>query len=108
MKSFMQHARLRRITSPQNALLKQMRKAFSRAELTDDGFAAIEGVKTIDEAIRAGLHLQAILFSDSGTARADHLLPQIPAKAEAIVVSDDIFKSTVDTSTPQGVAALVA
>src|SRR3954471_11915399 len=105
MKSFMQQERLRHITSPQNALVKQIRKAFSRAELTDDGFAAIEGVKTIDEAIRAGLHLQAILFSDSGTARADHLLPQIPAKAEVVVVSDEIFKSIVDTTAPQGVAA---
>src|SRR3954471_4226845 len=108
MKSFMQQERLRHITSPQNALVKQMRKAFSRADLTDDGFAAIEGVKTIDEAIRAGLALHAIVFSDSGTARADHLLPQVPAKAQAVVVADEIFKSIVDTSTPQGVAALVA
>lgn len=108
MNPFMQRDRLRRITSPQNALLKQMRKAFSRAELTEHGFAAIEGVKTIDEAIRAGLQIHAVVFSDAGTARADHLLPQIPAKAEAVLVADEIFRSIVDTSTPQGVAALVA
>lgn len=104
----MHHERLRRITSPQNALLKQMRKAFSRAELTEEGHAAIEGIKTIDEAIRAGLQLRAVVFSDAGTARADHLLPQVPAKAEAVVVTDEVFKSIVDTQSPQGVAALVS
>ena len=46
---------------------------------------AIEGVKTIDEAIRSGLKVHAIVVSDSGAARAEHLLPQIPKQAETIV-----------------------
>ena len=100
-------SRLRRITSRQNALLKKMRQAFARAERTEEGLVAIEGVKTIDEAIRGGLRVHAVIFSDSGSARADHLLPQIPSKAEAAVVDDASFQSVVATSTPQGVAALV-
>src|SRR5690348_6090503 len=73
---------LRRITSRQNALLKQVRQAFSRAERTPEGLAAIEGFKTVDEAIRRGLKVHAAIFSDSGRERATHLLPQLPGKAE--------------------------
>jgi TrmH family RNA methyltransferase len=51
--------------------------------------------------------VHAVIFSDSGSARADHLLPQIPAKAEAVLVDDSTFQSLVSTTTPQGVAALV-
>jgi TrmH family RNA methyltransferase len=101
------HDRLRRVTSRQNALLKSMRQAFASAETTEQGWVAIEGVKTIDEAIRSGLKLHAVVFSDGGTARAEHLLPQIPKQAETVVVADEIFKSVVETRTPQGVAALV-
>ena len=51
--------------------------------------------------------MHAVVFSDAGSARAEHLLPQIPKVAEAIVVADEIFKSVVETRSPQGVAALV-
>ena len=101
------HERLRRVTSRQNTLLKAMRQAFAQAEVTEQGLVAIEGVKTIDEAIRSGLKMHAVVFSDAGSARAEHLLPQIPKVAEAIVVADEIFKSVVETRSPQGVAALV-
>jgi TrmH family RNA methyltransferase len=101
------HARLRRVTSRQNALLKSLRQAFAHAEMTEQGLVAIEGVKTIDEAIRSGLKVHAVVFSDAGAARAEHLLPQVPKVAETIVVADEIFKSVVETRTPQGVAALV-
>jgi RNA methyltransferase, TrmH family len=101
------HDRLRRVASRQNALLKAMRQAFAQAETTEQGLVAIEGVKTIDEAIRSGLKVHAVVFSEAGAARADHLLPQIPKAAETIVVADEIFKSVVETRTPQGVAALV-
>jgi TrmH family RNA methyltransferase len=99
--------RLRRVASRQNGLLKSMRQAFAQAETTEQGWVAIEGVKTIDEAIRSGIKIHAVLFSDGGTARAEHLLPQVPKQAETIVVADEIFKSVVETRTPQGVAALI-
>lgn len=101
------HERLRRVTSRQNTLLKSMRQAFAQAEVTEQGLVAIEGVKTIDEAIRSGLKVHAVVFSDAGATRADHLLPQIPKAAETIVVADEIFKSVVETRSPQGIAALV-
>ncbi len=102
-----QSARLRTVTSAQNALLKDLRKAFSRSEPVD-GYFAIEGFKLIEEAIRSGLKLRAVVFSESGVQRADRLLPQLSAHAEAVVVADKLFSTLVETESPQGVAALVS
>ena len=99
--------RLRRVTSRQNALVKTIRKAFAKSEATDDGLIAVEGAKNIEEAIRSGLAIRAVLVSESGTSRAERLLPQLGAKVEMVQVDDEIFRSAVDTATPQGVAALV-
>lgn len=100
--------RLRPVTSRQNALLKDIRRAFHRSEPTEDGYIAVEGVRMIEEAIRSGLRLRAVVFSEAGVVRADRLLPQLKAQVETVRVADDIFGSLVETEAPQGVAALVA
>ena len=99
--------RLRQVTSRQNSLVKELRKAFAHGEPTSDGSLAIEGVRLIEEAIRSGLRFQAIIFSESGRTHAARLLPQISNHAEALLLADDVFMSAVSTETPQGVAALV-
>ena len=101
-----QPARLRSVTSAQNALLKDFRKAFSRSEPVEGHFA-IEGFKLVEEAIRSGLKLRAVVFSETGSLRAERLLPQLSSHTEAVVVPDKVFAALVETETPQGVAALV-
>lgn len=98
--------RIRRISSRQNSLVKDLRRAFHDAELVE-GCAAIEGVRLIEEAIRSGLRFKAVFFSDSAEARIEKLLPQFSGHTEVIGLSDDVFGSAVATETPQGVAALV-
>jgi TrmH family RNA methyltransferase len=101
------HERLRLIASRQNSLVKDLRKAFSQATPNDDGSVAIEGVKLVEEAIRSGLRLRAVFFSESARQRANRLLPQLGHNTETILLPDDIFHSAVASETPQGVAALV-
>ncbi len=98
--------RIRRITSRQNSLVKDLRRAFHDAELVD-GHAAIEGVRVIEEAIRSGLRFKAVFFSDAAESRTEKLLPQISGHAEVIGLPDEVFSSAVATESPQGVAALV-
>lgn len=98
--------RVRRISSRQNALVKDLRRAFSHGELVD-GHCAIEGVRVIEEAVRSGLRFRAVFFADSALPRMDKLLPQISSHAEVLALPDDVFSSAVATETPQGVAALV-
>lgn len=100
-------ARLRPISSRQNALVKDLRKSFSQSGLTKEGLVAIEGVRILEEALRSGLRLQAVFFSESGRVHAERLLPQISSHTEVLLLPDAVFASAVDTETPQGVAALV-
>lgn len=99
--------RLRPVRSPQNALVKDLRRAFSRGEPSAEGALAIEGVRIIEEAVRSGLRFQAIIFSESGRSHAARLLPQMSSHTETLLVPDDVFAGAVSTETPQGVAALV-
>lgn len=88
-------------------MLKELRRAFSKSELTPAGDCAIEGVRIVEEAIRSGLRFRALFFSDSAIERADRLLPQIASHVETLLVPPKLFQSTVPSETPQGVAALV-
>jgi TrmH family RNA methyltransferase len=99
--------RLRRVESRQNALVKDLRKAFSQGQPTEQGCIAIEGLRIIEEAIRSGLRFQAVFVSESGRTQSTRLLPQISSHTEILLLPDDVFHSAVDTETPQGVAALV-
>src|SRR4051812_21178524 len=101
------HSRLRAVSSSQNQQVKELRKAFAKGELTDDGHAAIESVRIIEEAIRSGLKFRTVFFSESGAARAERLLPQLGSHVETLLLPDSVFAAAVDTETPQGVAALV-
>ena len=98
---------MRRVSSRQNALVKDLRKALSQGEPTAEGYLAVEGVRMIEEAIRSGLRFQAVFFSESGSAHATRLLPQIGSQVEILLLPDEVFVSAVSTESPQGVAALV-
>jgi RNA methyltransferase, TrmH family len=100
-------SRLRPVSSRQNALVKELRKAFTQGEPTADGALAIEGVRILEEAIRSGLRFEAVFFSHAGRGHAARLLPQLSSHCETLLLPDDVFTSAVSTETPQGVAALV-
>jgi len=99
--------RLRRIEGRHNPLVKQLRQAFSRSEVTETGDCAIEGLRILEEAIRSGLRFSAVFFRESAQDRAERLLPQIGAQVETLLLPDKLFDSVVPSESPQGVAALV-
>lgn len=118
MKQNMKNGRTRRETSPapsrlrtvaarHNQGLKELRVAFRRAELTPKGECAIEGVKLIEEALRSGLHLESIFFSEAAKSIAAKLLPQIADRTKTLLLPDALFKTIAPSDSPQGVAALV-
>jgi len=98
--------RLRRIEGRHNPQVKELRRAFSRGELTKDRYCAIEGLRILEEAIRSGLRFRAVFFSESAAVRAQRLLSQIGAHVETLLLPDKLFSSVVPSETPQGVAAL--
>jgi TrmH family RNA methyltransferase len=100
------NARLRRIEGRHNALVKDLRRAFARGELTADGYCAIEGFRILEEAIRSGLRFRAVFFSESAVGRAEKLLSQLGAQVETLLLPDKLFAGVVPSDAPQGVAAL--
>jgi TrmH family RNA methyltransferase len=99
--------RLRRVESRQNTRVKELRRGFSEASPNDEGEVAIEGMHLVEEAIRAGLRLGTVFFSESARERAHKLIPQLSSHTEALLLPDEVFSSAVPSETPQGVAALV-
>ena len=99
--------RLRRINSRQNARVKELRRSFAEASPNQQGEVAIEGMHLLEEAIRSGLRLSTVFFSESAQERAHKLLPQLSAHTEALLLPDDVFASAVPSESPQGIAALV-
>lgn len=99
--------RLRRIEGRHNPLVKELRQAFDHAERTKEGDCAIDGLRTVEEAIRSSLRLRAVFFRESAQDRAERLLPQIGNHVETLLLPDKLFDSVVPSESPQGVAALV-
>ncbi len=99
--------RLRRIDSRQNSRVKELRRGFAEATLNPQGEIAVEGMHLVEEAIRSGLRLSVVFFSQSARERARKLLPQLSFHTEALLLPDEVFASAVPSETPQGVAALV-
>jgi len=98
--------RIKKVSSRQNTLVKDLRRAFQHGELVN-GLCAIEGVRVLEEAIRSGLRFRAVFYSDSAEQRMEKLLPQISSATEVLALPGEVFASAVATETPQGVAALV-
>jgi TrmH family RNA methyltransferase len=99
--------RLRRVTSRQNPLVKDLRQAFHHGGLTEDGWCGIEGIRMLEEAVRSGLRFRAVFLRESAAQVAQRVLQQISSRIEAVSLPDEVFNGAVLTETPQPVAALV-
>jgi len=100
-------ARLRPVTGRHNSRLKELRVAFRRAQLTPGGECAIDGPKLLEEALRHGLHIDTVFFSEAARPLAEKLLPEIGKHTETLVLPTALFNSILPSETPQGVAALI-
>ncbi|HEV2206741.1 MAG TPA: RNA methyltransferase [Candidatus Acidoferrales bacterium] len=91
-------------------------KAF-RASLRGSGPAAgepiaVEGPKLVEEGLRAGLELDALLVSEAGEAHLDRIFAVARETEDGVPRSrifrttDKLFAGVTATETPQGIAAL--
>lgn len=98
------------ITSRDNRHLKDFRMALRGGLPTESGFVGVEGVRLVEEALRSGVQIQSVLFSESGERHRERLAPFLD-RPEIIIpihrTTDRLFEGLADTERPQGVAALV-
>jgi TrmH family RNA methyltransferase len=98
------------LTSRDNRWLKQFRMALRGGLPTESGAVGVEGVRLVEEALRSGCPIEAVLFSESGERHRDRLAPFISRPEIAfptLRTTDRLFEGLADTEHPQGVAALV-
>src|ERR1700730_13823660 len=99
------------LTSRDNRWLKQFRMVLRGGIPTESGFVGVEGVRLVEEALRSGCRIDAVLFSETGARYRERLAPFIGRPEIAFPVlqtTDRLFEGLADTEHPQGVAALVA
>ena len=90
------------LTSPANPLLKDVRRAAARGGLTDQGWMIAEGPHLVEEALRSGLEIAAILLSESAAEGV-----RTPAAARRLIIDDQVFAKLADSESSQGVIALI-
>jgi TrmH family RNA methyltransferase len=98
------------ISSRDNRWLKEFRMALRGGLPTENGFVGVEGARLVEEALRSGCRIQAVLFSESGKRHHQRLSPIIDRPEMAfptLYTTDRLFEGLADTEHPQGVAALV-
>ena len=98
------------LTSRDNRWLKSFRMALRGGLPTEQGFVGVEGPRLVEEALRSGCSIGAVIFSESGERHRTRLAPYLVESEIAFPVlrtTDRLFDGIADTETPQGVAALV-
>ena len=89
-----------KITSAGNPLVKMVRRAVARGELTTSGSMIAESLHLLEEALRSGSEIERVLVSESATHR-------IPSTVDAVVLDDRLFAEIAATEASQGVMTLV-
>ncbi len=103
----MKTAARQEISSPQNPLLRALRRALREGEPGADGAFGVEGPHLVEEALRSPVEVTALVAARSAEARLAELESRANGRLRSYVVPDRVFNSLAQTETPQGVAALV-
>ena len=93
------------LTSAANPLLKSVRRAIARGRLTEDGYLVAEGFHLLEEAVRSGRPIQAVLAGESVREAVRSRLGGNPVRN--ITVRSAVLAGISSTETSQGVIALV-
>ncbi len=97
------------ITSSQNPKLKLARALLGRAkERREEKAFAAEGVRLVEEAVRAEWPIRFVLYSDGISQRGMSLIEALTARqADVEEVSADLMQSVSETETTQGILAIL-
>lgn len=94
------------ISSLQNPLLKEIRRAIAGGGLTGGGLAVAEGTHLLEEAFRSRCEVPVVVVSESARPRLS-VSPPEGQTLETVVVPDAVFARLSDLEQDQGVMALV-
>ena len=94
------------IASRENQWVQRFRAALAGTRERGETTIGIEGVRLVEEALRSGLPVEAVLVSETGRKHLAGIAAQLAPSTRLLAVSDRIFSRIADTQNPQGIAAL--
>src|SRR6266446_3708029 len=94
------------LTSRDNRWLKEFRVALRGGLPTESGFVGVEGVRLVEEALRSGCRMQAVLFSESGERHHERLSSFIdrPEMAFPVLRTAAAFGATGAATVASGIS----
>lgn len=97
------------ITSPQNPKLKIIRALQGRPkERREEGAFVAEGVRLVEEALRANWPVRFVLYSSGLSPRGEALVRDMAAAGQEVdEVSGDLLQAISKTETSQGILAVL-
>ena len=93
------------LTSRDNRCLKEFRVALRGGLPTESGFVGVEGVRLVEEALRSGCPIRAVLFGESGERHRERLAPLIDRPEIAfptLRTTDRLFEGLADSEHHRG------
>jgi TrmH family RNA methyltransferase len=94
------------ITSAQNPLLKDVRRAIARGGLTEQGCWVAETFHLLEEALRSDRRVVTVLSAESVRSAAEAHVRRL-ADVKVVVLPDGLLQQISGTESSQGVMALV-
>lgn len=92
------------ISGNQNRNFKLAKSLLQKKNRIKNNLFTVEGIKSVNDAAKAGAEIKMIFISDSFYKNAEHdELPQY----DFYVVPEHMFSSLCDTETPQGILAVI-
>jgi RNA methyltransferase, TrmH family len=107
-----EHTTAEVITSRENRWIKIFRAGLRGSGPANDEPIAVEGPKLIEDALRHGIELDALLVSESGEGDLERILRAASetesgiARSRVLRTTDKIFEGLSGTESAQGIAAL--
>ena len=92
------------ITSRRNPLVKQLRQLHTARGRREAGMVLLEGTHMVEEALRHGLSLQRLVFTQGWGENHAALLAQVPPRLQQ-PVSEGVLAAVATTVHPDGVVA---
>lgn len=94
------------ISSPQNPLLKDIRRAVQRGDLTEEGLVVAESFHLLEEALRSDADVTTVLVAKSVKSAVDSHIRGLK-RVRLMILTDAAFAAVSATEASQGVIALV-
>jgi len=88
-------------------LVKNLRKAALKGQLTDDGYCVAESFHLLDEALRSERDVKIIVVAESVRSTMERRVANLSA-TRVVSMDDALFQQVATTETSQGVLSLVA